>query len=92
VSLSWALPSAADVEQTVVRRGDGSACPASAASGTQIGGTSVRSSQTDTTVGSETTYCYAVFLIDSEGRSSAPATVTAQTPPGSDGGGGSTGQ
>jgi putative peptide zinc metalloprotease protein len=92
LGLSWALPSDADVEQTVVRRGDGSDCPATATSGTQIGGTTARSSQTDTTVANATTYCYAVFLIDSQGRSSAPATVTAQTPTGSDGGGGSTGQ
>jgi putative peptide zinc metalloprotease protein len=86
VSLSWALPSAADVAQTVVRRADGGGCPTTATSGTPIGGTTVRSSQTDSTVSDDTTYCYAVFVLDSQGQPSAAATVTVQTPVSSSGG------
>jgi putative peptide zinc metalloprotease protein len=85
VVLSWALPSSADVAQTVVRRDDSGACPTTVTSGTPIGDTDVRTSQTDPTVIDATTYCYAVFIIDSQGRSSSPATVTAQTPSTSDG-------
>jgi putative peptide zinc metalloprotease protein len=91
VTLSWTLPSGADVAQTVVRRGDGSACPASAGSGTAIGATTVRTGQVDSTVADATTYCYAVFIVDSQGRSSAPATVTVETPVSSEVGASSTG-
>jgi hypothetical protein len=79
------------VAQTVVRRGDGSACPASAGSGTAIGATTVRTGQVDSTVADATTYCYAVFIVDSQGRSSAPATVTVETSVSSEGGASSTG-
>lgn len=57
-----------------------------------MGGTAARTAQSDATVADGMTYCYAVFVIDSQERASAPATVTVDTPASTFGGASSTGQ
>jgi hypothetical protein len=58
-------------------RGDGSACPATTASGTPIGSRAVRTADTDDSVTDGATYCYSVFALAQDGTESEPATVTA---------------
>jgi hypothetical protein len=79
ITVSWTSSASGTVSQIVVRRGDGSACPASPTSGTAVGGTTVRTSQVDTAVDPGTSYCYAVFALNDAGPSD-PATVSATTP------------
>jgi putative peptide zinc metalloprotease protein len=79
VALSWSLP-ASGVSQVVIRRGDGTACPAGPTAGIAIGGTAERSSQLDTVVDPGTTYCYSVFTIDDAAQPSDPVTVSATIP------------
>jgi hypothetical protein len=71
VTLSWTNPNSAT--GNIVRRASGSSCPTTSSDGTQIGGTSLRTSQTDSSL-SPGTYCYAVFANNS-GGTSAPAYV-----------------
>jgi putative peptide zinc metalloprotease protein len=92
VDLSWTLPQGADIAQAVVRRGSDGVCPATPSDGTPVGGTAARTAQSDATVADGMTYCYAVFVIDSQGRASAPATLTVDTPASTSGGASSTGQ
>ncbi|MDX6495050.1 MAG: putative peptide zinc metalloprotease protein, partial [Gaiellales bacterium] len=80
LTLTWTLPATGDVSEIVVRRGDGSACPAGPSSGTGVGGSSVRSSQVDTAISAGSTYCYSIFTLDSASTPSSPATVTATVP------------
>ena len=80
VALSWA--NGGNTTGDIVRRTvSSSGCAATATDGTAVGGTTLRTSETDTSVSAGETYCYSVFATNGS-QTSAPATVivTVETP------------
>ena len=47
-------------------------CPKTISSGTPVGGTRIRTSQTDHRAGRAGGYCYSVFAVDTAGQASIP--------------------
>jgi chitodextrinase len=86
ITIAWQNPS--DLAMTVVRRGPAHACPKTPSQGTGIGGTAIRTRQTDHRVPSPAGYCYSVFALDSAynfsppvARSLVPPDLTPPSPP-----------
>jgi WD40-like Beta Propeller Repeat/Dipeptidyl peptidase IV (DPP IV) N-terminal region len=91
VSLSWVNPGATSTTDAptgdVVRRGNvNSTCPSSSTSGASIGGTGLRTSESDSVSGlTSGTYCYAVFATNSAGAGTGATkqvTIGGGPPPG----------
>jgi hypothetical protein len=76
VHVAWTPPP--DAAQILVIRGRGAACPGTPATGTRIGGRSVRSSQVDATADTTTAHCYSVFALDQAGNRSPGTTAHAK--------------
>jgi hypothetical protein len=80
ITFAWTNPGAKDLNQIVVRRGPARDCPKTTAEGLGIGGTAIRTSQTDAHAGRPSGYCYSVFAVDRQGNVSPPA-ARSLTPP-----------
>jgi hypothetical protein len=80
ITLVWANPGAKDLAEIVVRRAPIGDCPKTPSDGIPVGGTTIRTSQTDRDAGRASGYCYAVFAVDRQGNASGPV-QRSLTPP-----------
>jgi hypothetical protein len=73
ITLAWSNPGASYLAGVVVKRGRAGACPIGPGEGVRIGGTGVRTRQTDAKAVPGGAYCYAVFAFDRSGNYSRAA-------------------
>ena len=88
ITIGWSNPSPPDLAMDIVRRGPSHQCPKTPSSGTRIGGTTIRTRQTDHDASSPAGYCYSVFALDTAfnfsppvARSLAPPDLTPPSAP-----------
>lgn len=88
ITLAWKNPSPPDLAMNIVRRGPAHDCPKTPTGGIRIGGTSIRTRQTDDDAPSPAGYCYTVFALDTAfnfsppiARSLAPPDLTPPSAP-----------
>jgi hypothetical protein len=72
ITIAWRNPSPPDLAMDIVRRGPPHQCPKTPSSGTRIGGTTIRTRQTDHDAPSPAGYCYSVFALDTAFNFSPP--------------------
>jgi hypothetical protein len=88
ITIAWSNPSPPDLAMDIVRRGPPHQCPKTPSSGIRIGGTTIRTRQTDHDAPSPAGYCYSVFALDTAfnfsppvARSLAPPDLTPPSAP-----------
>lgn len=79
LSLRWENGQAPDLQSVEVRRRQGSEPPAGLDEGRVVDVSRFATSVTDTDLRSHSTYSYSVFMVDTAGNASRPATVTTRT-------------
>ena len=79
VTLSWQNGQAPDLQGVEVRRRQGSEPPTRLDEGRVVDVTRFATSLRDTDLRAHTTYSYSVFMVDTAGNASRPATVTTRT-------------
>lgn len=78
ISLRWLNSQAPDLQGVAIRRAVGTVAPASLDEGRVVDGADGQGI-VDTGLRQYTTYSYSVFMLDTAGNASAPATITAHT-------------
>jgi chitodextrinase len=80
IQLGWALPTGTAFTKIAVRRANGTSAPSGPDQGVDVPtGDAITTEVVDDGLTSMTTYSYSVFVLDANGRASAPTTATATT-------------